>query len=97
MSAPTKIRSVAAFGLRAMLGAVLGAARILIAAVAALVAPLCMTLLSIAAALLVLTALVFRVGAPALDFPFWPMIGLALSCAVARVLLERLARSLLVN
>lgn len=94
MSAPTEIRSVAAFGLRAMLGAVLGAARILIAAVVALVAPLCMTLLSIAAALLVLTALVFHFGAPALDFPFWGMLSLALLCATARFIIQRIAARL---
>ena len=91
MSAPTEFRTYAAFGLRAMLGALLGAIRILIAAVVVFVAPLCMLLLSIAAALLVLTALVFRFGAPQLDFPFLGMVSLALLCVIARVVIERIA------
>jgi hypothetical protein len=73
-----------------MLGALLGAIRILIAAVVVFVAPLCMMLLSIAAALLVLTALVFRFGAPTVDFPFWGMLSLALLCATARLIIQRL-------
>lgn len=64
-------------------------------AVLGLVAPIVAFILGTAAVLLVLTAVIFRYGAPRLELPFWEMMAGALACAIARTLLDRVWTRLL--
>lgn len=70
-------------------------ARILCAAVLMIVAPILGTVLSVLAVALALTACFFEWFSAVPNFPFWPMLGAALACAVARLGLERATSALL--
>lgn len=69
-------------------------AKTALVAVLGLVAPILAFIFGTAAVLLALTAVIFRYGAPQLDFPLWEILGLALICAVARVVVVRSAQRL---
>lgn len=74
---------------------VLRLARILCAAVLMIVAPILSAILSVLAVALALTACFFEWLSGVPDFPFWPMLGVAIACALARVALERATAALL--
>ncbi len=70
-------------------------ARILLAAVLMIVAPILGAALSVLAVALALTECFFEWFSAVPDFPFWPMLGAALICALSRLALERLTAALL--
>lgn len=95
MSNTTTTNSFFVTALLAVWHGCMATVRLVAAAVLGLVTPIVSTILGALAVLLAGTAVLFRYGAPRLDFPFWEILGLALACAVARMLLERVTRSLL--
>jgi hypothetical protein len=84
----------AAFWLATPLFLGLHVARILLAAVLMIVAPIVGAVLSVLAVTLALTACFFEWFSAVPDFPFWPMLGAALACAVARLALDRATSAL---
>jgi hypothetical protein len=70
-------------------------ARFLCAAVLMIVAPILGAVLSIVAVALALTAFFFEWFSAVPDFQFWPMLGAALACSLARLVLERVTVALL--
>jgi hypothetical protein len=70
-------------------------ARVLCAAVLIIVAPILGAVLSVLAVGLALAACFFEWFSAVPDFPFWPMLGAALACAVARLALDRTTAALL--
>ena len=74
---------------------VLQVARFACAAVLMIVAPLLGAVLSVLAVALALTACFFGWFSAVPNFPFWPMLGGALACALARLTLERVTAALL--
>lgn len=74
---------------------VMHVARILCGAVLMIVAPLLGAVLSVMAVALALTACFFEWFSAVPNFPFWPMLGGALACAIARLTLERVTAAVL--
>ncbi len=95
MSNPTTTNGFFVTALLAVMHGCIATVRLVAAAVLGLVTPIVSTILGALAVLLAGTAVLFRYGAPRLDFPFWEILGLALACAIARVLLERVTRAVL--
>ena len=81
--------------LLAVLRASVGCVRLVAAAVLGLLTPIVGTILGALALLLAGIAMLFRYGAPRPDFPFWELMALALGCAIARALLDRLTRAVI--
>jgi hypothetical protein len=69
-------------------------ARILCAAVLMIVAPILGAALSVMAVALTLTACFFEWFSAVPYFPFWHMLGAALACAVARLVLEQMTAAM---
>jgi hypothetical protein len=69
-------------------------AKILLATVLLVVAPILGAVLSVLAITLALTACFFEWFSAVPDFPFWSMLGAALTCAVARLILDRATSAL---
>jgi uncharacterized membrane-anchored protein len=92
MSNPTTTNGFFMTALLAVMHGCMATVRSVAAAVLGLVTPIVSTVLGALAVLLAGTAVLFRYGAPRLDFPFWEFMAFALGCAVARVLLNRLTR-----
>jgi hypothetical protein len=86
--------SAAARWLAAPVVLTLHIATILCAAVLIIVAPILGALLSIVAVAFALTACFFEWFSAVPNFPFWPMLGAALACAVARLALGRATSAL---
>lgn len=95
MSNPTTTNGFLVKALLAVMHGCIATVRLVAAAVLGLVTPIVSTILGALAVLLAGTAVLFRYGAPRPDFPFWELVALALGCAVARVLLERVTRALI--
>ena len=95
MSNPTTMNGFFVTALLAVLRGCVATVRLVAAAVLGLVTPIVSTILGALALLLAGTAVLFRYGAPHMDFPFWDILGLALACAVSRMLLVRVTRALL--
>jgi hypothetical protein len=85
----------AAIWLTAPLSLALSLTRLLLAAVLMIVAPILGAALSVLAVTLALTACFFEWFSAVPNFPFWPMLGGSLACAVARLALERAKAGLL--
>lgn len=67
--------------------------KLVAAAILGLIAPILMTLLGLAAVLLAFTAVLFHFAAPQAGLPFWEMMAIALGCAIARGLVDRVVRT----
>jgi len=89
-----EVRSTWARWLAAPVVLVLQGARFVCAAVLMIVAPLLGAVLSVLAVALALTACFFEWFSAVPNFPFWPMLGGALACALARLTLDRVTMAL---
>ena len=94
-SMSNEVRSTWVRWLTAPVVFVLQGARFVCAAVLMIVAPLLGAMLSVLAVALTLTACFFEWFSAVPNFPFWPMLGGALACALARLTLERVTAALL--
>jgi hypothetical protein len=94
-SMSNEVRSTWARWLAAPVVLVLQGARFVCAAVLMIVAPLLGAVLSVLAVALALTACFFEWFSAVPNFPFWPMLGGALACALARLTLDRVTVALL--
>lgn len=95
MSKPTAPNNIFVTVLLAVVRASAGCVRLGAAAILGLLTPVVGTLLGALSLLLAATAMLFRYAAPRPDFPFWELLALALGCAIARALLDRLTRAVI--
>lgn len=95
MSKPTTPNHIFVTMLLGVLRASAGCVRLGAAAVLGLLTPIVGTILGALALLLACTAVLFRYATPRSDFPFWELMALAVGCAIARALLDRLTRAVI--